>query len=94
MAIRGNPPLVSFRSPHVLSTGDQLEIVVGDVSQPTSLKPELFKEVVAVVGCTAAIVMPKEGDGPDRAKYYQGIKVRWRGIALSISPVCGCCLPG
>lgn len=29
--------------------------------------------VTAVVSCTAAIVRPKEGDGPDRAKYFQGI---------------------
>lgn len=26
-----------------------------------------------MVSCTAAIVRPKEGDGPDRAKYFQGI---------------------
>jgi len=56
-----------------------LEIVVADVSQPTSLKPDLFKGVVGVVACTAAIVMPKEGDSADRAKYYQGIKVRSSG---------------
>lgn len=29
--------------------------------------------MVAVISCTAAIVRPKEGDGPDRAKYFQGI---------------------
>ena len=27
-----------------------------------------------MVSCTAAIVRPKEGDGPDRAKYFQGIE--------------------
>lgn len=26
-----------------------------------------------MVSCTAAIVRPKEGDGPERAKYFQGI---------------------
>lgn len=26
------------------------------------------------MSCTAAIVRPKEGDGPDRAKYFQGIE--------------------
>lgn len=31
------------------------------------------QDVVAVVSCTAAIVRPKEGDGSDRAKYFQGI---------------------
>lgn len=32
-----------------------------------------MQDVAAVVSCTAAIVRPKEGDGPDRAKYFQGI---------------------
>lgn len=50
-------------------------MVTADISQADSLKPEYLKDVVAVVGCTAAIVKPKEGDSEDRAKYYQGIKV-------------------
>ncbi|CAM9280674.1 unnamed protein product, partial [Hapterophycus canaliculatus] len=33
----------------------------------------ISQDVSAVVSCTAAIVRPKEGDGPDRAKYFQGI---------------------
>lgn len=56
-------------------TGSLLEVVSADVSQIETLPPELFKDVVAVVACMAAIVKPKEGDTEDRAKYYQGIKV-------------------
>lgn len=50
-----------------------LEIVEADVSKPQTLTPAIFKDVVAVVACTAAIVQPKVGDNEDRAKYYQGI---------------------
>eukprot|EP00752_Nemacystus_decipiens_P017720 g15888.t1 len=53
--------------------GSGLEVAVGDIRDKSSLTPSLFKDVVAVVSCTAAIVRPKEGDGPDRAKYFQGI---------------------
>lgn len=50
---------------------DDVEIVVADIKDPSSLRPSMFKDVVAVVACTAAIVMPREGDSADRAKYYQ-----------------------
>lgn len=52
-----------------------LEVVVADIKDASTLKPALFKDVVAVVACTAAIVQPREGDSVDRSKYYQGIKV-------------------
>ncbi|CBN79682.1 conserved unknown protein [Ectocarpus siliculosus] len=53
--------------------GSGLDVVVADIADKSSLTPSLFKDVAAVVSCTAAIVRPKEGDGPDRAKYFQGI---------------------
>eukprot|EP00638_Chattonella_subsalsa_P000506 CAMPEP_0117756120 /NCGR_PEP_ID=MMETSP0947-20121206/13865_1 /TAXON_ID=44440 /ORGANISM="Chattonella subsalsa, Strain CCMP2191" /LENGTH=543 /DNA_ID=CAMNT_0005575599 /DNA_START=215 /DNA_END=1846 /DNA_ORIENTATION=- len=55
-------------------SGGNLEIVVADIGKPSTLKPSMFKDVTAMVCCHAAIVQPKEGDSPDRAKYYQGIK--------------------
>ena len=58
------------------SPDSNLEIVIADVTQPSSLGPEVFQGVSRVVACTAAIVMPKEGDSANREKYYQGIKVR------------------
>jgi hypothetical protein len=72
----------TLASPAPARAGDLLEIVIADVSDASQLKPELFEGVVAVVACTAAIVQPKEGDGPDRAKYYQGIKVGAYGATL------------
>ncbi|CAN0120883.1 unnamed protein product, partial [Ectocarpus fasciculatus] len=49
----------------------ELDVVVANIADKSSLTPSLFKDVAAVVSCTAAIVRPKEGDGPDRAKYFQ-----------------------
>ena len=51
----------------------RLEVVTADIREAASLTPEIMEGVVAVVGCTAAIVQPKTGDSEDRAKYYQGI---------------------
>ena len=69
----------------IMIPGSGLELVVGDVAQRETLKPEYFRNVVAVVACSAAIVKPKEGDTEDRAKYYQGIKVSGDRKGSSIS---------
>lgn len=53
--------------------GGNAELVVGDITKPETLTPEIMA-VQAVVCCTAVRVQPVEGDTPDRAKYYQGIK--------------------
>jgi uncharacterized protein YbjT (DUF2867 family) len=53
--------------------GDAVELVVGDITKPETLTPELMG-VQAVVCCTAVRVQPVEGDTPERAKYYQGVK--------------------
>jgi uncharacterized protein YbjT (DUF2867 family) len=47
---------------------------VGDITNPESLTPEMMANVQAVVCCTAVRVQPVEGDTPERAKYYQGVK--------------------
>lgn len=53
--------------------GDEVELAVGDITQPETLTPEMMA-VQAVVCCTAVRVQPVGGDTPDRAKYKQGIK--------------------
>jgi uncharacterized protein YbjT (DUF2867 family) len=54
--------------------GDDVELVVGDITEPETLTPEMMANVQAVICCTAVRVQPVEGDTPDRAKYNQGIK--------------------
>ncbi len=54
--------------------GDRVELFVGDITKPETLTPEMMANVQAVVCCSAVRVQPVEGDTPDRAKYYQGVK--------------------
>eukprot|EP00879_Flechtneria_rotunda_P004268 GHRR01004517.1.p1 GENE.GHRR01004517.1~~GHRR01004517.1.p1 ORF type:complete len:573 (+),score=177.05 GHRR01004517.1:347-2065(+) len=57
-----------------VAPGGCLQLVAADITQRATLTPDMFEGVRAVVSCTAVKVQPKEGDTPDRAKYYQGIK--------------------
>jgi uncharacterized protein YbjT (DUF2867 family) len=54
--------------------GDKVELFEADITIPETLTPQLMNNVSAVVCCTGVRVQPIEGDTPDRAKYYQGIK--------------------
>ncbi|XP_016444120.1 protein HIGH CHLOROPHYLL FLUORESCENCE PHENOTYPE 173, chloroplastic isoform X2 [Nicotiana tabacum] len=54
--------------------GEDVDLVVGDVTKSNTLLPEYFKGVTSVINAVSVIVGPKEGDTPDRAKYSQGIK--------------------
>ncbi|KAJ8549444.1 hypothetical protein K7X08_033151 [Anisodus acutangulus] len=54
--------------------GEDVDLVVGDVTKASTLLPEYFKGVTSVINAVSVIVGPKEGDTPDRAKYSQGIK--------------------
>ena len=54
--------------------GDRVELVEGDITIPQTLTPQVTKNVKAVICCTGTRVQPKEGDTPNREKYYQGIK--------------------
>ena len=54
--------------------GNDVELFEADITIPETLTPELMDNVSAVVCCTGVRVQPVEGDTPDRAKYYQGIK--------------------
>lgn len=54
--------------------GENTELVESDITIPETLTEQVFKDITAVVCCTGTRVQPVEGDTPDRAKYYQGIK--------------------
>ncbi|NMG19053.1 CIA30 family protein [Brasilonema bromeliae] len=53
---------------------DKVELVVADITKPETLTPLVMANIQAVICCTAVRVQPVEGDTPERAKYYQGIK--------------------
>jgi hypothetical protein len=52
--------------------GGVLEVAAADLTQRRTLQPGMFAGVRQLVSCGAVKVQPKEGDTPDRAKYYQG----------------------
>ncbi|KAK6124178.1 hypothetical protein DH2020_042087 [Rehmannia glutinosa] len=54
--------------------GQDVDLIVGDITKASTLIPEYFKGVKMVINAVSVIVGPKEGDTPDRAKYSQGIK--------------------
>jgi len=54
--------------------GEQVELLEADITIPETLTPQLMEGVSAIICCTGVRVQPIEGDTPDRAKYYQGIK--------------------
>jgi uncharacterized protein YbjT (DUF2867 family) len=57
-----------------LNLSDKIELVVADITKPETLTPLVMANIQAVICCTAVRVQPVEGDTPERAKYYQGIK--------------------
>ncbi|MCC5638993.1 CIA30 family protein [Nostoc sp. CHAB 5844] len=54
--------------------GNDINLVVADITKPETLNALVMANIQAVIGCTAVRVQPVEGDTADRAKYYQGIK--------------------
>lgn len=54
--------------------GDDVDLVVADITKPETLTPIVMANIQAVVCCTAVRVQPVEGDTADRAKYNQGVK--------------------
>jgi uncharacterized protein YbjT (DUF2867 family) len=54
--------------------GARLDLAPADVAQSATCLPEAAAGVKQVIWASAATVVPKEGDTPDRAKYRQGIK--------------------
>lgn len=72
----GIPVRVLVRNPEKARRllGPEVDMVIGDVTQKATLLPEYFEGVKKVVNAVSVIVGPKEGDTPERQKYYQGIK--------------------
>ncbi len=54
--------------------GNDIDLVVADITKPETLTPVVIANIQAVICCTAARIQPAEGDTADRAKYYQGVK--------------------
>jgi uncharacterized protein YbjT (DUF2867 family) len=54
--------------------GNDIDLVVADITKPETLTPLVMANIQAIVCCTAVRVQPVEGDTADRAKYYQGVK--------------------
>jgi uncharacterized protein YbjT (DUF2867 family) len=54
--------------------GNDVDLVVADITKPETLTSLVMANIQAVVCCTAVRVQPVEGDTADRAKYYQGVK--------------------
>ncbi|AFY35243.1 CIA30 family protein [Calothrix sp. PCC 7507] len=54
--------------------GNDVDLVVADITKSDTLTPVVLANIQAVICCTAVRVQPVEGDTADRAKYYQGVK--------------------
>ncbi len=54
--------------------GNDVELVVADITKPETLTSLVMANIQAVICATAVRVQPVEGDTPERGKYYQGIK--------------------
>nr|WP_228014485.1 CIA30 family protein [Fortiea sp. LEGE XX443] len=54
--------------------GNDVDLVIADITKPETLNALVMANIQAVVCCTAVRVQPVEGDTADRAKYYQGVK--------------------
>ncbi|YAF96785.1 MAG: CIA30 family protein [Nodularia sp. CChRGM 3473] len=54
--------------------GNDIDLVVADITKPETLNSIVMSNIQAVICCTAVRVQPVEGDTADRAKYYQGVK--------------------
>ncbi|MEH2066839.1 MAG: CIA30 family protein [Nostoc sp.] len=54
--------------------GSDVDLIVADITKPETLTAVVMANIEAVICCTAVRVQPVEGDTPERAKYYQGVK--------------------
>ncbi|MCG6137008.1 MAG: CIA30 family protein [Nostoc sp. LLA-1] len=54
--------------------GNDIDLVVADITKAETLNSVIMSNIQAVICCTAVRVQPVEGDTPHRAKYNQGIK--------------------
>jgi uncharacterized protein YbjT (DUF2867 family) len=54
--------------------GNDVDLVVADITKPETLNDLVLTNIQAVICCTSVRVQPVEGDTPNRDKYNQGIK--------------------
>ncbi|MDJ0616815.1 MAG: CIA30 family protein [Calothrix sp. MO_192.B10] len=54
--------------------GNDTDLVVADITKPSTLTSLVMGNIQAVICCTAVRVQPVSGDTPNREKYYQGVK--------------------
>ncbi len=54
--------------------GQTVALIEADTTLAQTLTPAVLTNVRSVICCTGTRVQPVEGDTPDRAKYYQGVK--------------------
>ena len=54
--------------------GNDVDLVVADITKSETLTRLVMANIQAVICCTAVRVQPVEGDTADRNKYYQGVK--------------------
>jgi uncharacterized protein YbjT (DUF2867 family) len=54
--------------------GNDIDLVVADITKAETLTPVVMANIEAVICCTAVRVQPVEGDTANREKYYQGVK--------------------
>lgn len=54
--------------------GNEVDLVVADITKPETLTPMVMANIQAVICCTSVRVQPVEGDTANRDKYYQGVK--------------------
>ncbi|MBD2597263.1 CIA30 family protein [Nostoc spongiaeforme FACHB-130] len=54
--------------------GNDVDLVVADITKPETLTALVMANIQAVICCTAVRVQPVEGDTANRDKYYQGVK--------------------
>ena len=74
-----------------MAQGGSLEVAVGDITKPNSLKAEMFQGVQAVICCTAVKVSPKEGDNASRDKYNQVIRQAHAVLEANLSNISEAC---
>jgi hypothetical protein len=72
-----------MQAPLTVAPSGALQLVAADISQRRTLTPDMFAGVGSIISCTAVKVQPKEGDTPDREKYYQ-VGLVWSLAAMGV----------
>ena len=63
--VRNVPKATAMLKSLPCASGARLELVASDLSQPATLRPELFVGVQSCISCAAANIRPKAGDADE-----------------------------